>query len=67
MLSGLRKFAVGAIAAATALAAVAQGTASLEERAAAGNRLVFCHFMVSEPIGILDRTWRLTGVDWYCW
>ena len=47
MLSGIRKFAVGAIAAATALAAVAQGTASLEERAAAGDRLVFCHFMVS--------------------
>lgn len=66
MLSGLRKFAVGAIAAATALAAVAQGAASLEERAAAGNRLVFCHFMVSsfESAGYNAMT---DCVDWYCW
>lgn len=40
--AALRKIAVGCLAAATAVSAIA----SLEERAAAGNRLVFCHFMV---------------------
>jgi hypothetical protein len=45
MLGGLRKLAVGCLAAAAALSGVADGKA-LAERAAAGDRLVFCHFMV---------------------
>ncbi|KAH6605548.1 glycoside hydrolase family 71 [Trichoderma cornu-damae] len=52
----LRRLGFGALAAAAALSSLASSSIqvrSLEERAAAGNRLVFCHFM----IGIVgDRT-----------
>ncbi|KAL7792562.1 carbohydrate-binding module family 24 protein [Trichoderma ceciliae] len=56
MAGALRRLGLGALAAAAALSSLASANIqvrSLEERAAAGNRLVFCHFM----IGIVgDRT-----------
>lgn len=47
MLGALRKLAVGCLVVASALSGVANGK-PLAERAAAGDRLVFCHFMVCD-------------------